>query len=77
MQSAAARRASGVREEVSGDDKFIRRSSYNQAQINAVAMASQLPPPVVDVNDYVAPPATGTYYITVYPSLQSSHCFRY
>ena len=38
-------------------------------------MASQQPPPVVDVNTYVAPPATGTCYTTIFLSLQSVDSF--
>ena len=56
MQAAAARKASGIRDPVQGDDKFIRRSSWNAEQINAAAMANQQPPPVVDINNYVPPP---------------------
>ena len=38
----------------------MRRASWNKDQINASIYASVPPPPVVDVNTYVAPSGGGT-----------------
>ena len=43
----------------SGDDKFMCRSSWTKEQIQASVYASVPPPPVVDVNAYVAPSGGG------------------
>ena len=43
----------------SGDDKFMRRSSWTKEQIQASVYASVPAPPVVDVNAYVAPSGGG------------------
>ena len=49
IRSRDARRLSGIYDQKSsGDDNFLRRSSWNGDMIKAAAMADQLPPSVVD-----------------------------
>ena len=45
--------------EPTGDDAFLRRSSWNAQQINANLMANQPAPAVVDLTTYVASAPTG------------------